>query len=323
MRKTLFFLFLIVSSIVGISMRNFFLIWRIIEINLLLFIPILRLTRLNSYPSLVGLKYFFIQSLGSIIFFITVSVSILIYFNREKISILITLRLLLKLGIPPFHIWLFNFIIDLDWKLFFIIASWQKILPFFMLRQVILENIDFIIILGLIICMGLSFNYSRIKILLINSSIFTSMWIISSIIFIKILWLYLYILYRIILLFCVLIFFNYKINLIENNNYFRINLINKINVFLLLLSMAGLPPFLGFYIKLIILLVILFYTKYFLAISIVFCSVFLIYIYLRFFLNSLAIQSVNYKNYIQFKSLNYFSILIVSYSIRIILFFIW
>ena len=154
-------------------------------------------------------------------------------------------------------------------------------------------------------------------------STFNSLWIISSIIFIKILWIYLYILYRIILFFCVLILFNYKLNLIENNNYFSINLINKINIFFLLLSMAGLPPFLGFYMKLIILLIILIYTKYFLAMLILFCSIFLIYIYLRFFLNSLAIQRVSYKNHIQFKSLNYFSALILVYSIRVIIFLLF
>lgn len=293
-----------------------------IEINLLLFIPILRLIRINNSSRILGIKYFFIQSLGSIIFFIRIIISLLIYFSFRKLSFVISIRLLIKLGLPPFHIWLFNFIIDLDWKLFFLISSWQKILPFYMLSQTIYENIDLLLILGLVICIRLSMSSSGIKILLINSSIFTSLWIISSIIFIKIVWLYLYILYRTILLFSILILFNYKLNLVENNNYFRINLINKINIFLLFISIAGLPPFLGFYIKLIILLVIIYYIKYFFALTIILCSIFLVYIYLRFFLNSLSIQRVVYKNYIQFKYINCFSYLILIYSLRIIIFFI-
>lgn len=90
-----------------------------IEINLLLFIPILRLIRINNSPSILGIKYFFIQSLGSIIFFIRIIISLLIYFSSRKLSFVISIRLLIKLGLPPFHIWLFNLIIDLDWKLFF------------------------------------------------------------------------------------------------------------------------------------------------------------------------------------------------------------
>ena len=141
-----------------------------------------------------------------------------------------------------------------------------------------------------------------------------------SIIFMKILWFYLFFIYRLILLFCVLILFNHKLNLLENNNYFRINLISKINVLFLLLSMAGLPPFLGFFIKLIILLTLVFYTKYFLAVFMLFCSIFLIFMYLRFFLNSLTLQSVTYKNFVQYKNLNYFSLIFLAYTVRAIRF---
>jgi hypothetical protein len=74
---------------------------------------------------------------------------------------------------PPFHFWLLNIIIDLEWVLFFIIASWQKILPIYFLRQIYFLRLDIFIVLALFISVVGSMGESNIKKILILSSLFT------------------------------------------------------------------------------------------------------------------------------------------------------
>lgn len=301
----MFILILITSCVLGVSLNNILITWRIIEINILLFIPILGLSNGVKNPDIIRFKYFFTQSLASIIFFIRILILILLPMEVTKISILFSLRLAWKLGVPPFHIWLLNLLIELDWLLFFIISSWQKILPFYIIGQIILEAIEFFILFCLLVSVGIAMYLVSIKKLLIISSIFTRGWVLRSIIFIKIWWLLFFFLYSTILLFCCLIFYIGKVDNLKIARLSSLSLTEKIGVFILLISMAGLPPFLGFYIKLLILLILLHHLKIFILFSIVLSSVLIIYLYLRIFLRALTLQRLTIKSRFSYKTTNY------------------
>ena len=47
-----------------------------------------------------------------------------------------------KIGAPPFHLWLVNLMIDLEWFIFFVISSLQKVLPLYILRKIPLIFLD-------------------------------------------------------------------------------------------------------------------------------------------------------------------------------------
>ena len=311
------------TSLLGISLNRPLMSWGLIEINLLLFVPILGLARVNKTPSIMRIKYFFIQSLASVALLVRIIFIINISWGVIKISSLLRFSLMWKLGAPPFHLWLFNIMIDLDWLLFFIISTWQKILPFYILRQIILELVDFFIIFSLLIPVRGALFQTRIKKILIISSIFIGAWVVASIIFIKTWWLYIFLFYRIILFFCVLVFFNNKITALEGNNFYIINTQEKFTLFFLLLSIAGFPPFLGFFIKLLILLILLQHLKIVISLLIVLASVVIIYIYLRIFFRFLLIQNISSKNSFLFKISDYFMLILFIYILRPTLLFMW
>ena len=272
---------------------------------MLLFIPILRFSNYKKNPDMIGLKYFFTQSLASIILFVSVLIIIILSDTLFKFSIILRIRLAWKLGIPPFHIWLFNLIIELDWALFFIISSWQKILPYYLIRQIILEWQDFLILTSLITSIIMALNQRSVKKLLIISSIFTSGWVLRSMAFIKIWWLLFFSFYCVILFFCSLIFFVNKIRVSERMALSEIRVIEKVRTFFLLMSIGGLPPFLGFYIKLFILLILLQNIKVFILLCLVIASVVILYLYLRLILRSLITQILTFKRVLPYKVSNY------------------
>jgi len=233
-------------------------------------------------------------------------VSILIILILEKnnfFNYFFILRLLWKIGFPPFHFWLFRIIIDLNWFIFFILSSWQKILPLYLINKIYFNLWDYILILSLIICISGVILQSRIKKLIIFSSIFTRVWVISSIIYFKIIWSLLLLIYRIILFFFVIFILNNKLLIKERENYFFIKQIEKFYIFFILLRIAGIPPFLGFFIKISILFILLLYKKFFLSFILLLSSIIIIFIYRRIFLNRLNILNpipkiiFSYKNY--------------------------
>lgn len=312
-RKRIFLCLLIVSSILGISINNIIISWRIIEINLLAFIPLLRF-RKKLRPHIIRIKYFLAQSLGSIIFFI--SLIFLTILNKIIFYIFfITLRILWKIGFPPFHLWLFRLIIDLNWWLFFIIRSWQKILPLFLLNHFYFHGWEYFLILSLLISIIGTLFQSNLKKLLIYSSIFIRTWILSSIINIKIIWFILLSLYRFILFFLTIFFSRNKIVFIERRDFYSISYLNKIYIFFIILSIAGIPPLLGFFIKIRVLLILLEAKKLILSFVLVLSSIIIIFMYVRIFLRGLLtfnlINKNNYnrKNYI---TIIYIVILILS-----------
>ena len=227
------------------------------------------------------------------------SLLFLILLNKNIFfQITIIIRLLWKIGFPPFHFWLFSLIIELDWTIFFLLSSWQKILPFFLVRKIYINFFDIFIILRLFVCVVRSSQQSSIKKLIIFSTIFTSSWILGSIIIFKNIWLILLRLYRILLGFFISLALSYNFSRKDCLNTNQINQIDKLFLFLIFLSIAGIPPFIRFFIKVWVIFIIISFKKIFLAFLFVVSSIFIIFMYTRIFLSGLIYScSINKLNY--------------------------
>jgi len=111
----------------------------------------------------------------------------------------------------------------------------------------------------------------------------------GSIVFIKILWLVFFIFYSRMLFFCCLILYMSEGSSPEGDPLITLTAQEKFLIFLLLISIGGLPPLLGFYIKLIILTGLLVNIKFFLLFRIIISSVLIIYLYLSIILRVLTL----------------------------------
>lgn len=75
----------------------------------------------------------------------------------------------------------------------------------------------------------------------------------------------------------------------EDDSLIALTIQEKVIIFFLLISIGGLPPLLGFYIKFMVLAAFLANIKFFLLLRIIISSVLIIYLYLRFILRVLTL----------------------------------
>nr|AML26528.1 NADH dehydrogenase subunit 2 [Staphylinidae sp. BMNH 1274674] len=250
--KIFFFLILILGSLISISSNSWMGMWMGLEINLLAFIPLIQ-EKNNSYSSESSLKYFLTQALASTILLCTLifmAKTFLIMKNIEN-SILIILNssLLTKLGMAPFHFWFPEVIEGLNWLNCFILLSWQKITPMIL----IMYNLNFqyfliMIVIWSMLISGISgFNQTSLRKILAYSSINHMAWMICAMFFSETIWLYYFSIYSI-FSFNIIFMFK-KLNIFFLNQIFismNKNMMLKFIFSFNFLSLGGLPPFMGF-----------------------------------------------------------------------------
>ena len=157
------------------------------------------------------------------------------------------------MGSTPFHFWFPNIVEGLSWFNNFILITWQKITPIILLSYYFNKNFIIIIIIFNIIIGAIGgLNQTSLRKLIAFSSINNLGWILASIIISENLWIF-YLFFYSFIISIICFFFNilniYFINQLFINN---INFFIKINLLINFLSLGGLPPFIGFFPKWIV-----------------------------------------------------------------------
>nr|YP_010329427.1 NADH dehydrogenase subunit 2 [Haemaphysalis kitaokai]UNO53871.1 NADH dehydrogenase subunit 2 [Haemaphysalis kitaokai] len=274
--KKLMIWLILVTILVTISSNFWFIFWMMMEMNMMMFIPILQNTKMNSCSSMI--TYFIIQSFSSTLFFLSSTLSFL---NESTLSIfLMNVSILIKLALVPFHFWLTMISENLDALSLFLMLTIQKIIPLFILFSI---KSDLILSIGLISSIFgsiMALNTKLLKKILIFSSISHLGWLailiyIESNFWISYLLLYTLIIFNIIKLIS-------KNNLTKISNFFMKKLLisEKISFICLMMSLSGMPPFIGFFIKLMAIMIIIKITKIIMIILVI-SSLINIYFYMR------------------------------------------
>nr|YP_011002152.1 NADH dehydrogenase subunit 2 [Profenusa thomsoni]WPN89804.1 NADH dehydrogenase subunit 2 [Profenusa thomsoni] len=256
----MFIMIMILSTMIMISSMSWLNAWMGMEINLMSFIPLM-LNKSSMKISNSMMIYFIIQASSSSILLIMI-IFMKMKFDINKMSIVlmfIQMSLMMKLGVAPLHWWLPKVLMNLNWMNCFIILTWQKVGPLFMLMN---SNNNMLIYLMALISnyMGAiqGMNQSSIKMILNYSSVNHLGWMLMTMILnMKLLMFYLLIYFFINLSVCMImnnLDSTYINQLFKNNNQ---NMNIKIILISMFLSMAGLPPMLGFLPKILSLMVMI------------------------------------------------------------------
>lgn len=204
------------------------------------FLPIISTTRSKSVETIV--KYYIIQAIGSYVFLF----SNVFNLGRYTSFMLIIISLAIKLGLFPFIFWVPAVIANISWITLFFIRTIQKLNPIIVLH--ILNNnyiIIYVTVRSVFFRRFIASNQTNLRKLIAFSSISHTAFIIISGYISN----FLIILYVCIYIFMtgILISIFYKKN-INNTTTWKKN--KKKNI--LILALAGLPPFPIFFIKVII-----------------------------------------------------------------------
>nr|YP_002261378.1 NADH dehydrogenase subunit 2 [Calliptamus italicus]ACG59322.1 NADH dehydrogenase subunit 2 [Calliptamus italicus] len=250
--KLLFLSTLMMGTILSISSNSWFGVWMGLEINLLSFIPMLANNK-NMMMNESSIKYFIVQAMASTMLLFSILLIQMKYpmgWESKFIpSVMISSSLLLKIGAAPFHFWFPEVMGASSWINCLTLMTWQKIAPMMVLSYCIqMSTFMFLIIIMSIIigAMG-GLNQTSLRQLLAYSSISHLGWMISSLIVSENVWELYFIIYSLLSLILVLLF--KQMNLFFMNQIYSASNMKteiKFMMFLSLLSLGGLPPFLGF-----------------------------------------------------------------------------
>lgn len=161
------------------------------------------------------------------------------------------LRLLIKLGASPFHVWVPQVIEGLSWMNGFITLSWQKFAPFILLASCIKYSLKYLI-LGVVIFSSLigalnGLSQSSYRKIIAFSSINHLGWILIALSYKLLSWFNYFVVYSLLLRRLIYTFFKLSLNRVSSRNFLRLPQTRIIIISLL--SFGGLPPFIGFFPK--------------------------------------------------------------------------
>nr|YP_009110159.1 NADH dehydrogenase subunit 2 [Ctenoplusia limbirena]AIW64867.1 NADH dehydrogenase subunit 2 [Ctenoplusia limbirena] len=306
----MFFLFILFfSTLISISSNSWFGCWIGLEINLLSFIPLISNSS-NLLSTEASLKYFLIQSIASINFLFTILIKLILMKNFEMnyfISIMMNSSMLMKMGSTPFHFWFPNIVEGLSWFNNFILMTWQKITPMILLSYYFNKNfIINIIILNIIIGAIGGLNQTSLRKIMAFSSINNLGWMLTSIMISENLWMFYLMLYSFLIsimcfLFNILNMFFINQLFINNMNFFI-----KINLLINFLSLGGLPPFIGFFPKWIIINFLINNNMYLMTFIFIMMSLIMLFFYIRIIYSSFMFNYLKMKWFKIFIKNSYF-----------------
>nr|AXS66541.1 NADH dehydrogenase subunit 2 [Bostrichoidea sp. 6 KM-2017] len=254
MNKLLFFNTLVFSILMSISSYSWFSMWMGLEINLLSIVPLM--TSKLPLSSESSLKYFLTQAMASSLFlYSAVMMSLEIHSNFNMMMYIMNIALLIKMAAAPFHFWFPEIMEGLAWSPCLLLLTVQK-LPPMMLLMTNLISINFltlIIISSMLIGGIMGLNHVSLRKIMTYSSINHIGWLLASLTLNSMIWLTYFIIYTTITLLMVMFFHEKNIffinQLFQNSKFSNME---KLMFAFNFMSLGGLPPFIGFYPKWIV-----------------------------------------------------------------------
>nr|AXA45224.1 NADH dehydrogenase subunit 2 [Clavatula tripartita] len=259
------------GTLLSVSSIHWLSIWVGLEINLIGFLPMLVYQKSIS-ESESAVKYFIMQALGSsflmfgslMAFGSSFTWDFYSDFYLSNLGLMILMAgLCIKLGLFPFHYWLPGVMAGLPWFSCLLLTTWQKLAPLFLLLCLLeLMQSYSIIYVFCMISAGSSLvggiggmNQTQIRALLAYSSIGHLGWMVFAILHSE--WTM-----KVYLMIYILISLSMFLSLwlsdsgaMKNINNLKSPTFMQSSVMLLLLSLGGLPPLLGFIPKLMVITV--------------------------------------------------------------------
>nr|YP_009735167.1 NADH dehydrogenase subunit 2 [Acropyga panamensis]QBG38665.1 NADH dehydrogenase subunit 2 [Acropyga panamensis] len=326
--NNMFYKFFILSNLINFSfmplfIQNLLMIWFMMEINNFLFICYLCF-KFNNKKLIF--MYYIIQIIASLFMIFSLIFNNFFMINMNFLLINFYLSMMIKLGIPPFHLWMPMMSHHMNWNIIFIFLSIQKIIPFYLMSTInIIQPLIFyyLILSSTYISTFKMINLLNIKMLLIYSSINQTGWMLFLILLKNMFWLFYLIIYSLILWIILFLFSLSKFSMIFFMNK---NIPTKFNLFnmMMIFNLASLPPLSFFFMKWMNIYISMFNTNLFLIfILLMINSLIMIYIYINMMIISMFFYLIKLKFFhypIMLLNKNYLFIILLFLKINMSMF---
>lgn len=232
------------GNLLRIRSNSWLGLWLGMEINLFGFLIIINPE--GCCVAQCSVKYFVTQRVGSMLllfgFFLTFRISNILG------VVLIVCSLLIKAGVFPFHRWVPDVVMSSRWLIGCLILTWQKLAPFsffsfFPNSFYLVVRLTIIVFIG---CFG-GLNQHSVRGIAVYSSFVHNSWMILSLLYSFSVFFIYYLVYSLsVVIFFISCWLSRKRNLIR----YSISWLGMSS----LLMLSGVPPFMGFFVKLIVVL---------------------------------------------------------------------
>nr|AOY39695.1 NADH dehydrogenase subunit 2 [Scolytinae sp. BMNH 1040319] len=295
--KYLFSMMIITGTLISISTNNWITAWIGLEMNLLSMMPIMKSKNKLSSESMM--KYFITQALASAIILFSIltfmmNTNEIIFMSNKTNSTLLELSLLMKMGAAPLHFWLPEVISGLEWINSLLILTWQKIAPMILLTYTNQTSILMMTVIMMSSIIGgiYGMNQTCLRKIMAYSSINHMGWMLASLMISTTAWFIYFLIYSSMNMAIMLHLNSTNIYFLSqiNKNSFKIKLNNYI-FSLNLMSLGGLPPFIGFMPKWLTIYFMTSMHMYILTTILILTTMISLYVYMRIIFSSLILAS--------------------------------
>nr|QDG01000.1 NADH dehydrogenase subunit 2 [Tenebrio molitor] len=300
--KLMFMTSMVSGTLISVSSYSWLSMWMGLEINLLSVIPIFS-EKKNVFSTEASMKYFITQAMASLILLMSVIMLLLTneFINplmNSTLMLMLNSALMIKLGAAPFHFWFPEVIEGLSWNNVLILLTWQKIAPMMLMMNNKMNDqfMMSIMVMSLLTSTIMGFNQTSLRKIMAFSSINHIAWMIAAMMVSSPVWLIYFTIYTIINLNIIMMFKksnSYYIN--QMNNSMNKNKLIKLSFMINFLSLGGLPPFLGFMPKWIIINWMTEMNLMIMALMMIITTLIMLYIYTRIILSAMMMFTIEMK----------------------------
>nr|AQP29602.1 NADH dehydrogenase subunit 2 [Microcerotermes fuscotibialis] len=300
--KILLLTTLVGGMLVSVSSNSWLGAWMGLEINLMSFIPLMSSVK-NMYNTEASLKYFIVQVLASatLLFMVvmkTLTEDLFTFENNPYTPMIICTPLLLKSGAAPLHWWFPGVMEGLSWENCALLMTVQKAAPLMLMSYLIEINAFTLMIILLSTIVGSigGLNQTSMRKILTYSSINHTGWMLIALATSENLWLVYFMIYSTLALTVVSAIKLSGTSFINQTMMTNKDItLMKFMMFTSLLSLGGLPPFLGFLPKWIVIQAMITNNMAPLATAVVVTSLITLYYYLKISYSSFMILNTEPK----------------------------
>nr|YP_009685235.1 NADH dehydrogenase subunit 2 [Corythucha marmorata]QDM37009.1 NADH dehydrogenase subunit 2 [Corythucha marmorata] len=246
-KKIFFLTMMMLSTLMVLSSSKWLMMWMSMEVNLMMTVPFIFQNKSKELSEKV-MMYFLMQVMASMLFLVMIMLQPFI--NNLTLKMIMSMSMMMKLGLPPFHLWMPEMMNKLDWITLMVMITLQKINPLMVMTNMMENNMlmsSIMIMASTIGSLG-GINQVSLNKIIVFSSINHMSWIIMCMLTKNSLWMKYFIVYLMMTMTLCMLLNKSMVSYINQLNL-NTNNTKKMSLLLMMLNMGGLPPMPGFFIK--------------------------------------------------------------------------
>nr|WRK21349.1 NADH dehydrogenase subunit 2 [Xestocephalus sp. n. A ZLL-2024a] len=277
---------MMIGIMVSTCSNSWMMIWAGLEISLMSFIPLMEKESVLSTES--SIKYFIIQSVSSSMMILGLIMSM-----KTTSWLLISYSMMIKMGTSPFHMWMVSVSEGLTYLNLFIMLTITKIPPMTIMNYNMTDN-PMMSILSLIIGSMMGLNQTSMRKILTYSSIY-NMGFMLMLTKSMPAWMTFLLIYSTMLAMTMTMMMKMSISYLNQMSINNQKPSSKMNMWIMMMSMSGLPPSMGFMNKLLVIELLIQKNQILISTTMIMTSLIVSFYYTRMMFSSFMFQSMTMK----------------------------